>query len=637
MGGIVGYWRCADRKPIGDDIEEMVSQIEHRGPDGRGDFSFDQSALGQLRLESGKSRERAAEPYCKDSLAAVADARLDNRDELCRRLGVPSSGGVTDVELIARAYQEWGVGCPDELLGAFAFAVFDRANERLFCARDHMGVKPLYWWHDDGLVVFGSEIKAILAHRSVPNELFEPRLGTYLAGTYHDIEWTFFEGVARLPAGNRLVVDENGARTSSYWDLDSHRELQLGSDQAYADRFRELFIDAVERRTRDVNPVGSTLSGGLDSSAVACTADHLNETGKPIHTFSQVFDEVSECDEREYIETVLDHGHFESHYLPGDRDGPLTHIDELATAVDAPVFAANLFLHRNIYRAVADEGIAVLLDGFDGDTTVSHGYTYLTELARSGSFLRLYQQTRAAATIHHFEDRSVRELLWRYVAAPLAPDPLREVWRKLRGRDDPVKRESPVIDVSFVEGTGVADLLSGETKPFDPPNTVRQAHYNQLRRPLLQVTLEISDKVAAMHGVEPRYPFFDKRLVEFCLSLPPTQKFGGNQTRVVMRRGLEGIYPDPIANRTDKTSLAPNFERGLFERDRDLLERLCENVPVELEAAVDEETLNETLERVRNGEPESGDAIALWRIGTLSHWGQQRERTNPESVNRVSL
>jgi asparagine synthase (glutamine-hydrolysing) len=197
-----------------------------------------------------------------------------------------------------------------------------------------------------------------------------------------------------------------------------------------------------------------------------------------------------------------------------------------------------------------------------------------------------------------------------------------------------VKRESPVIDVSFVEGTGVADLLSGETKPFDPPNTVRQAHYNQLRRPLLQVTLEISDKVAAMHGVEPRYPFFDKRLVEFCLSLPPTQKFGGNQTRVVMRRGLEGIYPDPIANRTDKTSLAPNFERGLFERDRDLLERLCENVPVELEAAVDEETLNETLERVRNGEPESGDAIALWRIGTLSHWGQQRERNKPVSVNR---
>jgi len=624
MGGIVGYWQCDDRKPVGEDIEQMVSAVKNRGPDGRGDIRFGQAALGQLRMQTGILRDRAARPYSEDSLAVVADARLDNRNELRRRLDVPTSGGVTDVELIARAYDEWGTDCPDELLGAFAFAVFDRTNGRLVCARDHMGVKPLYWWCDDGLAVFGSEVKGVLAHRAVPNEMFEPQIGTHLAGIHHEIEWTFYEGITRLPAGCRLVIDGDNATMSSYWDLDPSKELRLGSDQAYADRFRELFLDAVERRTGDVNPVGSTLSGGLDSSAVACTADHLNETQEPVHTFSQVFDDVTECDEREYIEAVLDHGNFESHYLAGDRDGPLTYIDEMGTAIDGPLFTPNMFLHRNMYRAAAEEGIAVLLDGFDGDTTISHGYTYLTELAQTGSFLQLYKQAREAAKIEHFQYRSMRQLLWKYVIARLTPEPLRHVWRKMKGHDDPVERASPVIDTTFAAKMGLDILLSGDTKPFDPAKTARQAHYNQLRRPLMQVVLEISDKIAATHGIEPRYPFFDKRLVEFCLALPPTQKFGGDRTRVVMRRGLEEIYPEAIATRTDKTSLSPNFKRGLFERDSDRLEQLVNDLPPVLEGAIDEGKLTDLIERVRNGEAESEDGITLWRVATLVHWTRQR-------------
>jgi len=633
MGGIVGYWRCADREPVGDDIERMVETLDHRGPDGSGSVGLDRSALGQLRLQTGKSRERAAEPYHQDDLVVVADARLDNRAELRRRLDVPNDVGVTDVELIARAYREWGIDCPDELLGAFAFAVCDRSNDRLICARDHMGVKPLYWWHDDGLTTFGSEIKGILAHRSVSNELFEPRIGTYLAGTYHDIEWTFYAGIARLPAGCRLVVEENGAATSSYWDLDPSRELQLGSDRAYANRFRELFLDAVERRTRDVSLVGTMLSGGLDSSAVACTADHLNETREPIHTFSQVFEDVSECDEREYIEAVLDHGNFEAHYLLGDRDGPLTHIDELGTAVDGPVFPSNLFLHRNMYRAAADEGLAVLLDGFDGDNTVSHGYGYLTELARAGSFLRLYRQTRAAAGIEHFRYRSMRQLLWRYVVARLAPDPCRIAWRKLQGRDDPVERISPIIDTEFATRTGLRDLLS-TTKPFDPPKTARQEHYNDLQRPSMQVLLEICDKVAAFHGIEPRYPFFDKRLVEFCLALPPTQKFGGDRTRVVMRRALDQIYPTAVKSRASKTSLRPNFERGLFGRDRERLEQLIDNIPPKVEQAIDSDEFSSLTERFGRSDSSGETAHVLWRIATLSDWVQKRAGNAPENEGR---
>jgi len=624
MGGIVGYWRRTDHETIGDDIEQMVDALEHRGPDGSGTIQIEQVGLGQLCLQTTPSREQAAEPHLWGGLAVVADARLDNRPELCRRLDVSDREAVTDVELIARAYESWGTDCADKLLGAFAFAVFDRANGRLFCARDHMGVKPLYWWYEDGLAVFGSEIKGLHAHRAVPNELFEPRIGTHLAGTFHDIEWTFYDGIFRLPAGNRLVVDGDGARWDSYWELDPTREIRLESDRAYAERFRELFLDAAECRMPGAEPVGAALSGGLDSSAVACAADRLNETADPVHTFSLVFDDVPACDEREYIEKILEHGRFESHYLHGDRDGPLTHIDEMTTAIDGPVLAPNMFLHRNIYRAVASEDLQILLDGFDGDTTVSHGYTYLTELARSGAFLKLYRQAREAAEIKHFRERSVRQILWKYVAARLAPSPVRSLWRTAKGRTDPVERASPVIDSEFAAKTGLDDLLAGGTRPYDPPRTAREAHYNQLRRPLLQVFLEYGNKVAAVHGVEPRYPFFDKRLVEFCLALPPTQKFGGNRTRVVMRRALDDIYPDAIAARTDKTSLQPNFEHGLFERDREALDSLLRDMPTRLRNPTVESVVSDARDSVQSGTAGRNEASTLWRVGTLSHWLHQR-------------
>jgi asparagine synthase (glutamine-hydrolysing) len=624
MGGIVGYWQCTDSDPFGEDLDRMTDAVRSRGPDGRGTIQFGRVGFGQLCLQTGSSREQAAEPHLIDGSAVVADARLDNRPELRRRLDVPDHRAVTDVELISKAYEAWGTDCADELLGAFAFVVCDRTNDRLFCVRDHMGVKPLYWWYEDGLAVFGSEIKALLAHRAVPNELFEPRIGTHLAGTFHNVEWTFYDGVYRLPAGNQLVVDENGARRDSYWDLDPTREIRLGSDRAYAERFRELFLDAVKCRMRGADPVGATLSGGLDSSAVACTTDLLNDTTNPVHTFSQVFDEVTVCDEREYIETVLESGHFESHYLHGDHDGPLNHIDEMTAAIDVPVFAPNMFLHRNIYRAAASEDVQVLLDGFDGDTTVSHGYTYLTELAKSGSLLRLLRQATEAAEIQHLQERSVSQILWKYVAARLAPEPVRYLWQKTKGNADPVKRACPAIDSEFAERSGLKHHLSREKRPYDPPKTVRESHYNILQRPLLQVFLEFADKVATVHGVEPRYPFFDKRLVEFCLAIPPTQKFGGDRTRVVMRRALDEIYPCDIAARTDKTSLQPNFEHGLFERNRELLDELLTDMPTQLREAVDESVVRESLDRIHRGTAGRKEASVLWRTGTLSYWLRQR-------------
>jgi asparagine synthase (glutamine-hydrolysing) len=481
-----------------------------------------------------------------------------------------------------------------------------------------MGVKPLYWWHEDGLAVFGSEIKAILEHRFVPNELYEPRIVSYIAASFDDIQHTFFENIYRLPPGTCLKVDQRGSSIRTYWKPDPTIELQLDSDQAYADRFRELFIQAVESRMRGSNPIGSTLSGGLDSSAVACTADHINNKEEPIHTFSNIFEKIEECDEREYIEAVLNHGQFESNYISGDNDGPLSRINEMSEWTDQPFFGANLFLHRTLFEASSEKDVQILLDGFDGDSTVSHGYGYLTELASSGNLFKLLQEARAAARMHHFQEQTTWELLWNHVVTKLAPEPLRVIWRGVSRESSESNMPSIINEKNIEYKDSSCDLY--ERDNYSPPKTERQRHYNQLRSPFIVLGLEIGDKIAARYEVEPRYPFCDKRLVEFCLSLPANQKIQGKYTRSIQRRGLSDIYPEKIRLRTSKTSLQPNFEHGLFHRDRDKFNQLIDDLPPKLEQVLDRNELTESLNRVKKCNHTPKDTIILWRIATISQW-----------------
>jgi asparagine synthase (glutamine-hydrolysing) len=392
-----------DRQPVErDHLAEMLDILSHRGSDGANIWCGENVGFIHRMLWTTPESLLETLPLEKDNLVITADARIDNRDELISILEINHlpKERITDNDLILAAYQKWGEKCPEKLLGDFAFAIWDKQEQQLFCARDHFGVKPFYYYLSEKKFVFATEIKAILCISEASFQVSEVRIGDYLASLFEDKEITFYENILRLPPASQIILSAEKIEIQSYWSLNQARELKFGSDQEYADKFREIFTEAVRCRLRSAVPLGTMLSGGLDSSSITCTARRImteNSNHEQLPTFSAIFDEVKECDEQPYINAVLSQGGYKPNYIYGDKLSPLTDIEKVLWHQDEPLYAFNLFLNMGLYDVAQKKGIRVILDGFDGDSTISHGVGYLRDLARQGKWFTLYREIKGYA------------------------------------------------------------------------------------------------------------------------------------------------------------------------------------------------------------------------------------------------
>lgn len=623
MSGIAGVYYLDGRAVDRTDVECMVERITHRGPDASGVWSEGAVGLGHRMLWTTPEslRERLPLVNKRGDLALTADARIDNRDELVEALGLNSGHceEMSDSELILRAYEQWGERCSERLLGDFAFVIWDRRRQLLFCARDHFGVKPFYYYDSPHAFAFASEIKALLCLREVPRRLNETRVADYLVPMLEDKAITFYQDILRLPPAHIMIVDREGIRLRPYWALDPSRELRLGSDGEYAEAFRELFTNAVRCRLRSAFPVGSMLSGGLDSSSIVCVARNLlaeNGAG-PLHTFSAVFDDVPECDERPFIQAVLAQGGLVPHYVPGDQLGPLADLDRVFHHEDEPFYAPNLFLHWGLYSAARKQGVRVVLDGLDGDTSVSHGLGFLPELAAAGRW-----KTLAAEVIGLSKrfDRSPWSILSYHAIKPLVPIAFQQAWRALRGANRATHIFGAILSPAFALRVAFdrrLEVLRGSR--IRCVRTSKEGHYRGLTAGLIPYALEVADRAAAGFGVEPRYPFFDRLLVEFCLALPPEQKIRQGWTRLVMRRAMGGILPAEVQWRGGKSDLSPNFIRGLLTFHREILDGVMAEDSRLLGNFVNIVDVREACRRYLSERSEE-DALTIWKVATLAWW-----------------
>jgi asparagine synthase (glutamine-hydrolysing) len=598
-------------------LQAMRERLAHRGPDASGAWRDGPAGLIQCLLKITPESLAEQQPLASEDgrLVITADARLDNRAELCAALGLRDEGQ-PDAALILAGYARWGEGCAARLLGDFAFAIWDGAERKLYGARDYIGVKPFYYHLGPGLLAFASEIKGLFALPGMPRRLNEVRAADYLLPYFEDRASTFYEDILRLPAGHCLSVSAAGARTWAYYTLQPQPELRLGSDEAYAEAFRAVFAEAVGCRLRSAHQVGAMLSGGLDSSAVACQARALRgPLAAPLPVFSAIFDEVVECDERPYIEAVLAGGGMEAHYIHADQLSPLADLERMQWHMDEPFYAPNLFIDWAILRAGQAAGVRVMLDGQDGDSTVSHGLGYLTELARAGRWARLWHESRALA--RHFET-TPRRVLWRQAVRPLLPQGARRLARRLRGQPAEAWRAA-AIHPDFARRLGwparVEPWLQAQA---GGPRGEREAHLQKLSHGLHPFYLEVGDREAAAFGLEVRSPFYDRRLVELCLSLPADQKLRDGWTRWVMRRALHGVLPPEVEWRGGKSNLGPNFRRGLLRYEGERLARWAA-APGPLEGYVDVPRLRAAWQRYQAAQTEA-DALVLWRAVTLGEW-----------------
>jgi asparagine synthase (glutamine-hydrolysing) len=563
------------------------------------------------------------------NLVIIADARIDNREELVDALdlGDRPRGEISDSELILGAYQSWGEDSPEKLLGDFAFAIWDRRKQRLFCARDHAGVKPFYYYLSDRVFVFASEIEALLSVPEVPRRLNEARVADLLVHNVGEKTATFYQEILRLTPANSMVVGREKSSTTTYWTLDPSRELRLRSDEEYAEAFYEVFAEAVRCRLRSAFPVGSELSGGLDSSSVACVARELlaKEGGtRRLHTLSAVYKEAPQSDESAFIDAVLAKGGFESHKVQVELLSPLEAPRSVLWDADEPSILAGLSMPWGLAREANQQGVRVLMNGYEGDVVVSHGTERLAELASTGRWGTLAAEIDAMSGGVRW---SRRRMLRSWVLEPLAPDVLVRAWRMLHGASWSRTAEVYVgpIREDFARRIGINERVRTSLNVGgDVPRSVRlsrRRHYPILLHGGNHYTLEVHGKIGARLAIENRYPYYDRRLMEFCLALPPEQKLSQGWTRVVLRRALAGVVPDKVRWRRNKGSLTPGLVWSLFMFDRKLVEDTIFDNYQDIERYADlDKLLWRYIRCAAMNQPQAGDVLGPIRTVALALW-----------------
>ena len=537
----------------GDGLDAMLAALADHGEDGAR-WVEGPVALGCRRLAvsaTGEGRAEAALRFDRDAgLVLAADARLDDREALCAALGVPGAerAGLTDGDLILRAWTRWGRDCPDRLLGDFAFAVWDARNRRLFCARDPVGVRPFYYARTPDRFLFASSVEAVLAGPGVSRALDEATVATYLTrGDLWLADRTFFRAVRKLPPGHTLTVEGGAARLDRHWRPERAPKARPATDDVHAEAFLDLYSRAVKDRLRGPDPVGVHLSGGLDSSSVAVLAARaLRRRGRPPPLAFSWLPELggrspSEDHAREYalINAVCgQEGLRVFHRSPGPED--------VIAVLRQDAAFPGVHIHMNedvVQRCAARRGVRVLLSGWGGDDVVScSARGYYEHLLLRGHWARLCAEYRARG-------KGLRRFLMD-VLLLLAHPNLHISLRRLRRGKDP-RRRRWFIDPAF------ARRAKPLPKPILRQFSVRYTQLWLLRAGHLGERMEGWAASGARRGIEYRYPLLDRRLLEFALGLPPEQFRRGRWGRWLMRHALGAALPGAPPDTSSDPVLPP--------------------------------------------------------------------------------
>jgi asparagine synthase (glutamine-hydrolysing) len=639
MSAILGIYNLDDAPVNPSDLARMSEKLMHRGQDASGLWQDGAIGLGHRMLWTTPESLLEELPMQRRAKVMTADARIDNREELIDALELRDRPieKITDCDLILAAYEKWGDRCPEYLLGDFAFAIWDQQKQQLFCARDHFGVKPFYYYYADRQFIFATEIKGILCHPAVPQVLNETRIADYLVPMFHDTSITSYQQIFRLPPAHAALLNATGMQTRRYWELDKNRNVHFNSDEEYEAEFRRIFTEAVRCRLRSAYAIGSELSGGLDSSSITCVARNLLTEGE-LHTFSAVFDELTECDERQYIEPVLALGKVQSHYFVADRQTPLQHLDKIFWHQEEPFFAPNIFMGWGLNGVVQSTGVRVLLSGFDGDTTVSDGYGYLGDLARSGRWRQFIAEAQPLPRTHplikllwlYFQHFTIKPVVNRYRGLRVF-----QKWQSLsrfkKGSAEPAW--NVLINQTLMQKVNLMQRYQ-TWQQAEPKlgQMEREQHYKAIGQGMISFALEMQDKEAAAFSFEMRYPFWDKRLVEFCLAIPAAQKLHQGWNRSILRRAMTGILPQEVQWRRGKADFTPNLIRGLLREQAQINEWIAEDlIPDYVNTSEFQKIYQAFL--LQTVQTHTGTMFKIWTVLSLSLWLRFIRRHEPIAVD----
>lgn len=605
-------------------LSPMLAALIPNGADGAEQWQQGPVALGrQTRLVLPEDYGRPVLwHWAAGRLTITADARLDNRAELLDLLRLPTQElAYSDSQLIAYSYQRWGTRCPEYLLGDFAIAIWDEAQQRLFCGRDHLGMRTLFYWFAGDRLRFASTPGALLASPGIARRPNRPKLaGLALPGLHHQLdEATFYADILSLPAGSTLTFDRAGLRKQRYWEPTPVTPLAYTSGTEMLEALRELLLDVVRVRLRSTGPVAALLSGGLDSSAIVSAARNVMADGAaPLHTLSAVLPDGHDsrlADERSYIDQYCRSdggndadGRLAMHYVSAPGQGPFDSLQARIAAQESPLLVSRHYLMAELGVRARQLGARVLLDGNGGELGASfHGDGYYAELLVGGRWSLLWRALRARSRV---DQTTIAALIKREVLAILWPVASR-----------PWRRGTPSPERSLIQPTFVQAALGASVDQLQRDQQQRQRVWPDHRRNQLRLIRGYYQKHAngpgflESTGLEVRYPWRDRRLLEFCLAAPGDYKVRDGYKRNLLRAGLDGILPPAIQWRTSKTPFSPDYyQRYLAQQDhaRDILDSVTPADP--LHEVLDIAALKHSFARSLRAIGVAGNADALHTV-----------------------
>jgi asparagine synthase (glutamine-hydrolysing) len=581
VSAIAGFAWHDGRAALRSELEVMLGAIAHRGTDGSGAWVDGPVALGhQMRWSTPESLgERLPLVMNEGNIALTGDARIDNRDELFAALSVPfpERASMPDSALIALAYQKWGDGCAEHLIGDFAFVLWDARARCLVCVVDALGSVPLYYARPAGRFAFASEVKALHALPGVPRRLDEARFAERgVIGLFAlEKEATFFEGIRLVPPGHTLTVRPEGVRLRCYWDPATVPPPNYRTEGDFVDAMRERFTEAVRCRLRSAYPVASLLSGGLDSSSIALVAAReLAASNRRLLTISSVLPldhDGPERDERPFIEAVTQR-------IDGDWVGVEPRVDLFDTLADEFFWneqpsGPRHDIYQGLFAAARDRGARVLLDGQSGELGMTaSGNPYLPRLFREGQWLRLAREIRAGSAAY---GASKLRFTYGRVVHPLLTR------RSVRSDfADAAILQSPLTP-ELMTRYGLHERLSHEgteraRREVGPFREQRIFHAKRLQRPQVATPNAF--------GLRTAFPFRDQRVIAMALHLPESLTRYRGHSRGLVRRALDGVLPPMVQWRRDTMPFSPDYFsrlRAARDRMRDELEAVRADDPIQ--------------------------------------------------------
>lgn len=564
----------------------------------------------------------------------ISNSHIYNKRYLAKKY-LNNKKEISDSELIANLYQKLGKEFIREIEGAFTFILYDIKTNTCLVSRDHMGMSALYIKKNNNKIIFASSLELIKRFDFNKNDLDVNAVIDQLIFFSPKKNKSLFKNIQKFPVASYCEISNKDLKFNRYYKYKGFESKKNHySDDEYADNFKHTFFNVLKEQIESFpeTEIGSSLSGGLDSSSIVSSISHLintNNINKNLNTYSAIFSfdsikDHSKAFEKNFMDDVIDRYDIKNtNFLEfnDSKGGSFKYLESISELVSEPIRGPNYYINFLMYQMLNEKGIKYHFEGYDGDDVISHGYERLNYL---GSKLRIYELFAQEKSLRKRRNLnfSVSRSLKRYVVKENIPA---FILQRLKVKNEIFKDWSKIFKKKYLidyKYDDIANEIFGNNPfKYNPP----QAHHTlAMQNPNKNYGVESIAEIAKPYDIHVFFPFFDKNIIDLCLSLPFSQKLNNGFDRYVFRNSMKNILPNTIINRVIKADISPLFINEFKKINIDKIISNIQDGNTILKEILDIDILERRLWRFQNYD-ETKYIMYLFQLISFSTWMQKRD------------